>query len=448
MIKNKKWLEEFQVNFNETHGDKEKFSADYEMFDDKKLLDKFVTSIIEELNKNMALNIEMKEFINEQIDRVIEGYEITNNQRNYLFNLIENELNSYGPITELMNDKYITTIMINSPFSIYIEVDGNIVEDKTVSFINNEHILKTLERIMTKEGIKFDKDNSIIDVHFQDGIRLNAVLPPLSSTPVVTIKKSKKDVANIETLVGNGTLTPYMARFLEAAVLAKLNILVTGNIDGGKTTLMNILGSFISQSERILTIDDSNELKISHEHVISLEVKDKISNLDVIKNSLKMRPDRLIVSEIKGNEAFEMLNIMNSMDEGVITSINASNPKEALKKLETMIIIEKPNLSSKMVKDYIASSVDVIVHIEKICDGRRKITTISEIGTLFDDELNLKEIFSFTQKDMNENGIVNGEFVLYSYIPDCYKKIKKKRINTIDYIFEEIEKYLNRTKKK
>lgn len=418
--------------------------SDYEIFQDKKLLDKLRTEIVENLIDNeMPNDISITDWINNEIDKTIEGYDLSNLERSHLFNLIENEINGYGPITELLNSKNITEIMVNSPNEIYIEIDGVLTKDDSVSFINDEHIIRTIERLIQPLGRTIDANNPMVDSRLLDGSRINAVIPPLSTKgPVITIRKFKESMSNIDELIRIGSLTPYMARFLDAAVRGKLNILVCGGTGSGKTTLLNILSGFIGDNERIITIEDAAELKLNQSHVISLETRTmnyetdtEITIRDLVINSLRMRPDRIIVGEVRGKEAFDMLQAMNTGHEGSLTTLHANSPVDALNRLETMVLMGGFDIPIKAVREYIVSAIDLIVNIERMSDGRRKVTSICELADFQDSEIKVKEIFAFKQKGLTETGEVDGEFILYDGIPKTYKTLKMRGITDIDDIF-------------
>lgn len=455
-MKKNNWFDEFQINYDNDITLQES-QNDYDVFKDKKLLDKFRDTIIQELIDNQIPDDKLlTQYINEEIDIITEGYDLSNLERNHLFNLIENEINGYGPITELLDDDSVTEIMVNSPNEIYIEVDGQLLRDETISFINDEHIIRTIQRIVQPLGRTIDSSNPMVDSHLPDGSRINAIIPPLSiKGPVLTIRKFKKSMDNIETLIGNGTLTPYMARFLQACVEAKLNIIVCGGTGSGKTTLLNILSNFIGTNERIITIEDAVELKLRQQHVISLETRNvnydndgEVTIRDLVRNSLRMRPDRIIVGEVRGKEAFDMLQAMNTGHDGSLTTLHANSPVDALNRLETMILMSEMDIPLKAIRGYIDKALDIVVNIERLSDGRRKITSISEIVGFDGENIILKEIFAFNQKGLTESGEVDGEFVLYSYIPKVYKKIRNRGVDSVDDIFEEVEKHLKQQEKK
>ena len=449
------WLEEFQIDELTPKMDIDK--SDYDVFEDKELLDKFRNSIIQELiDSNISDSSKMSQYINEEIDRITDGYDLSGEERNHLYNLIENEINGFGPITELLDDKNVTEIMINSPNEIYIEVDGILSRDNSISFINNDHIIRTIQRIIQPLGRTIDSANPMVDSRLPDGSRINAIIPPLSvKGPVVTIRKFKEDMDNIDTLIGNGTLTPYMARFLDACVGAKLNILVCGGTGSGKTTLLNVLSSFIDNEERIITIEDAVELRLKQEHVISLETKHvsydrdgDVTIRDLVRNSLRMRPDRIIVGEVRGKEAFDMLQAMNTGHDGSLTTLHANSCRDALDRLETMILMGEIELPIKAIRGYIESAIDLVINIERLSDGRRKITSISEIVGFDGDKIELREIFSFIKHGLTENKEVNGEFMLHEYVPVVYDKIKSRGIEIVDDIFEDMKKRIEKEEKK
>lgn len=419
--------------------------TDYEIFSDKKLLDDLRTRIVENIiDKEVPEDKLLNEFINDEIDSSIEGYDLSNLERSHLFNLIDNEINGYGPITELLEDKNITEIMVNSPNEIYIEIDGQIIKDESISFINDEHIIRTIQRLIEPLGRTIDASNPMVDSRLQDGSRINAVIPPLSTKgPVITIRKFKETMTGIEDLIRIGSLTPYMARFLEASVKGKLNIIVCGGTGSGKTTLLNILSGFI-RDERIITIEDAAELRLKQNHVISLETRitnydsdGEVTIRDLVINSLRMRPDRIIVGEVRGKEAFDMLQAMNTGHDGSLTTLHANGPQDALNRLETMVLMSGLEIPIRAIREYIANAIDIIVNIERMNDGRRKITSISELNGIEDDRIKLKEIFKFTQKGVTETGEVDGEYILYKNAPKVLRKIVARGVNDLDDMFEK-----------
>ncbi len=419
-------------------------TSDYDEFKNKKLLDKLRNNIIQHLIDSEALNKNVDEFIKNGIDEIIGDYDLTNNERNYIYNLIDNEINGYGPLTELLKDKEITEIMVNSPDEIYIELDGKVIKDESVSFINDEHIIRVVQRLIQPIGKTIDTAHPMVDARLDDGSRLNAILPPLSlKGPVVTIRKFKSELVGIEDFLRTGTLTPYMARFLEACVHAKLNILVVGGTGAGKTTLLNVLSSFCDENDRIITIEDAAELKLKQPHVISLETRNNnyegegaITIRDLVINSLRMRPDRIIVGEVRGKEAFDMLQAMNTGHEGSMTTMHANNPEDALNRLETMVLMNGVEIPVGAIREYIEGAIQIVVQVKRLTDGRRRISSINEITGIENGEIKQKKIFEFIQTGVLENGDVDGEFILHNYIPKNYDRIKAKGIDDLKDIFK------------
>lgn len=421
---------------------------DYDIFKDKDLLDSYRTTIVENIIDHGINNIEdVSDFINHEIDIVTGGADLSNLERTHLFNLIENEINGYGPLTELLQDENITEIMVNSPKEIYIEIDGNLIKDDSISFINDEHIIRTIQRLIEPMGRTIDASSPMVDSRLSDGSRINAVIPPISPRgPIITIRKFKKSMNNIDELLRVGSLTPDMALFLESAVIAKLNILVCGGTGSGKTTLLNVLSSFISDKERIVTIEDASELKLSQPHVISLETRTtnyekrgEVTIRDLVRNSLRMRPNRIIVGEVRGEEAFDMLQAMNTGHEGSLTTLHANGAMDALHRLETMVMMANIELPVRAVREYIQSAINLVVNIDRLSDGKRKVTQISEIIGFDEDEIKLREIFKFTQKGVTPDGGVDGVFEQSKVRPKCLDKI-------LSYGFDDIETMFNKWK--
>ena len=417
--------------------------SDYEVFSDKNMLDDLRSKIIQNLiDENIPDDKLLSQYINDEIDKVTIGYDLDYLQRSYIFNLIQNEINGYGPITEMLEDDRITEIMVNGPSDIYVEIDGKIVRDDSVSFINDKHILRTIQRIVQPLGRTIDVANPMVDARLRDGSRLNAIIPPLSLTgPILTIRKFAKNLESVDDLLMKGTLTNDMALFLEACVKGKLNILISGGTGTGKTTLLNILSSFIDDEERIITIEDAAELRLNQSHVISLETRTtnyegegEVTIRDLVRNSLRMRPDRIIVGEVRGKEAFDMMQAMNTGHEGSITTLHANTPVDAINRLETMILMNEMEIPVSAVRGYIENAIDIVVQIDRLTDGKRKVTSICEIDGMKDGEVNLRQIFSFVQKGLIEDS-VDGEFKVSRGVPKVYDKIKRRGIDSLDKMF-------------
>ncbi len=439
----KSLLDAFEIEKEEKVND---IPNDYEIFPDKTLLDNIRTKIIENIiDKDIPTGDSLKDFINKEINDSIEGYDLNNLERSHIFNMIEDEINGNGPITELLRDKNITEIMVNGPHEVYIEIDGRIEKDESVSFINEEHIIRTVQRLIQPLGRTIDSANPMVDSRLGDGSRINAVIPPLSvKGPVVTIRKFKDEMVSIEELLRIGTLTNEMALFLSCAVRGKLNIIVCGGTGSGKTTLLNILGGFIDGEERIITIEDAAELRLHQTHVISLETRtvsyeagNEVTIRDLVINSLRMRPDRIIVGECRGKEAFDMLQAMNTGHDGSLTTLHANGVIDALNRLETMVLMSGLEIPVKAIREYIVNAIDLVVNVERMSDGKRKITNISEIIGLKNDEIELKPIFEFVKHGLTDTKEVDGTFKITNKTPKIIDKIRSHGVKDIDKLFKD-----------
>ena len=438
----KSFVEEFEVKEEEISI---RDIPDYEAFTNKKLLDELRNKIIQNLIDNVdPSKLDNSLVLRKEIDKSLEGYDLSPIERSYINNLIDNEINGYGPITELLDDPSITEIMVNGTRDVYIELDGKLIKDDSVSFINNDHIIRTIQRLIQPIGRTIDTSNPMVDARLSDGSRLNAIIEPLSlKGPVLTIRKFRRNLESIEDFLRNGTMTPYMARFIEACVKAKLNIIVCGGTGSGKTTLLNVMSSFIGNDERIITIEDAAELRLEQEHVISLETRKsnyegsgEVTIRDLVINSLRMRPDRIIVGEVRGKEAFDMMQAMNTGHEGSMTTLHANGPKDALNRLETMVLMAGMEIPVSAIREYIENAIDIVINISRLTDGRRKITSICEIVGFDNDEIKLNEIFAFNQTGMTESNEVDGDFVLNKGTPKIYNKLKSRGIDNLKDIFE------------
>ncbi len=426
---------------------KKQIMTDYDIFPDKKLLDALRTKIVEKIIDTKMPQDKDMNFINAQIEEVIASYDLTNLERNHIYNLIDNEINGYGPLTEVLEDENISEIMVNSPKEIYIEINGQIIKDESISFINDEHIIRTIRKMISPLGKTIDATNPMVDSRLENGARINAVIPPLAvKGPVITIRKFQNNNSSIEDLIRMGSLTPWMARFLEAAIKGKLNMIISGGSSSGKTSLLNTLSDFIDNNERIITIEDASELRLKQDHVIALETKSsnydknkEITIRDLVINALRMRPDRIIVGEIRGKEAFDMLQAMNTGHEGSITTMHANSAQDALNRLETMVLMSGIEIPIKAIREYINNAIDLVIHIERQSDGKRKITKICEIAGIVDDKIQLNDIFVFNQFGVTDSGEVSGEYKFIEKVPKVYQKLKVRGITSVDDMFSNLK---------
>ena len=340
------------------------------------------------------------------------------------------EILGLGPIEPLLQDSSITEIMINGANSIYVERGGRLLKTD-VKFRDNDHLMHVIDRIVTAVGRRVDESSPLVDARLEDGSRVNVIIPPLSLTgPVVTIRKFSKDVLTVDKLIEFGSLSKDMASFLEACVQGKLNVIVSGGTGSGKTTLLNVLSAYIPESERIVTIEDSAELQLKQDHLITLETRPaniegegQISMRDLVRNALRMRPDRIVVGEVRTGEALDMLQAMNTGHDGSMTTAHANSARDLVSRLETMVLMSGMELPLRAIRSQIASAIDVVVQISRFRDGTRKIINICEVTGMEGDIITMQDIFKFEQTGIDENGKVCGVYNSTGIMPYCLDKI-------------------------
>ncbi len=336
--------------------------------------------------------------------------------RKQIFHEVIDEMTGFGPIQPLLDDPDVSEVMVNGPKKVFVEKGGKLTKS-AVTFDDDDHVERIIDRIILPLGRRVDADSPTVDARLPDGSRVNAVIRPVSiDGPCITIRKFKKDKLSIDQLVNFGSLTQNMAEFLKACVLAHLNIVISGGTGSGKTTLLNVLSSFIPEHERIVTIEDAAELQLQQDHVLRLETK--VSNTDgrgavtirdLVRNSLRMRPDRIVVGECRGGEALDMLQAMNTGHDGSLTTLHANTPRDALSRLETMVLMAGMDLPLKVVRQQISSAVDLIVQQTRLKDGARKVTAITEVVGMEGDTVVMTDIFKFEQTGVGQNGKIIGE---------------------------------------
>ena len=336
--------------------------------------------------------------------------------RKQIFTDILDELTGFGPIQPLLDDPDISEVMVNGPKKVFIEKNGKLMKS-AVTFEDDDHVLRVIDRIILPLGRRVDADTPTVDARLPDGSRVNAVIRPVSiDGPSITIRKFKKDKLSIQQLIDYGSLTPNMAEFIRACVLARLNIVISGGTGSGKTTLLNVLSSYIPEEERIVTIEDAAELQLQQDHVLRMETKvpntdgrGAVTIRDLVRNSLRMRPDRIIVGECRGGESLDMLQAMNTGHDGSLTTLHANSPRDALSRLETMVLMAGMDLPLKVVRQQISSAVDLIIQQTRLKDGSRKVTAITEVVGMEGEVVVLTDIFKFEQTGVGEKGKIIGE---------------------------------------
>ncbi|MEI6218941.1 MAG: ATPase, T2SS/T4P/T4SS family [bacterium] len=337
-----------------------------------------------------------------------------------------------GPLESLLADPAITEIMVNTPDHIYVERKGK-VQLAEMTFTGRDEIYTVIERIVGPIGRRIDESSPMVDARLPDGSRVNAVIPPLAlDSPTITIRKFPSRKMSIEDLVGFGALSQSMVDFLRVCTISRKNVLISGGTGSGKTTLLNVLASFIPDGERIITIEDSAELRLPQEHVVRMETrppniegKGEISIRDLVKNALRMRPDRIVVGECRGGEALDMLQAMNTGHDGSMTTAHANTPDDMLRRLETMVMMTGMELPLKAVRDLVFSAIDVILQIARMSDGTRKVVSISEVSSMYEGEIRLQEIFRFVRTGLAADGGVSGYFQATGVIPDFIEDLRQ-----------------------
>ena len=336
--------------------------------------------------------------------------------RDQLFHEIIDDMLGFGPIQSLLDDDDVTEIMVNGAKKVYVERNGKL-ERTNITFENDNQVLKLIDRIIMPLGRRIDPDSPTVDARLPDGSRVNAIIQPVAiDGPSLTIRKFMKGRLTVEQLIEFGTLTSSMAEFVRACVLARLNILISGGTGSGKTTLLNVLSGFISEDERIITIEDAAELRLQQEHVVRLETKptdvegkNGVTIRDLVRNSLRMRPDRIIVGEVRGGEALDMLQAMNTGHDGSLTTLHANSPRDAVSRLETMCLMAGIDLPLKVLRQQAASAIDLIIHESRLRGGARKVTSITEVSGMEGDTIIMTEIFRYEQKGVSKEGAAIGE---------------------------------------
>ncbi|MBN2795027.1 MAG: CpaF family protein [Clostridia bacterium] len=390
---------------------------------------------------NDELKTEIELIIKKHIET--ESLNMTNAQKKKIQEELLNEIIGFGPITRYLEDPDVTEIMVNGPKQIFVEQSGKLQLADAV-FKDNNHVLHVIKKIVSAIGRRIDESSPMVDARLKNGSRVNAIIPPLAiDGPSITIRKFSEDPFMVEDLIGFGTLNSKMAELLRACVEGRLNIIVSGGTGSGKTTTLNVLSSFIPDDERIVTIEDAAELQLIQTHIVRLETrpaniegKGEISIRDLVKNSLRMRPDRIVVGEVRSGEALDMLQAMNTGHDGSLTTAHANSPRDMLSRLETMVLMSGMNLPIRAVRDQVSSAVDLIVQQSRLQDGSRKITYITEVLGMEGDVIILQDIFKFNQKGIDNRGKVIGDFEFTGILPRFLQNLRNHGIELPQSIFQ------------
>ena len=396
--------------------------------------------IIDEMPDDLQRVIKQSSSYPKELRRLVDGmcadairenpFAIPLGDRERLVEELISEILGLGPIEPLLKDSSVTEVMVNGPDSIYIERKGRL-QKTDVRFRNNEHLMHIIDRIVTAVGRRVDESSPMVDARLADGSRVNVIIPPLSLIgPCVTIRKFSKDVLTVDKMIEFGSFDQRMAEFLEDCVKGRLNIVVSGGTGSGKTTLLNVLSSYVPATERIVTLEDSAELQLKQDHVVTLETRPpniegegEVTMRDLVRNALRMRPDRIIVGECRTGEALDMLQAMNTGHAGSMTTAHANSARDALSRLETMVLMSGMELPLRAIRSQIASAVDIIVQIARLRDGSRKIINIAEVTGMEGDIITLQDLFRFENHGLDSDGRITGEFLTSGLRPMCTEKL-------------------------
>ena len=374
-----------------------------------------------------------------------EAMPLSVSERERLVNDVQHELFGLGPLEPLLKDPTISDILVNSHKTIYIERRGKI-ERTNVQFKDDEHLMRVIERIVSSVGRRIDESSPMVDARLQDGSRVNAIIPPLSiDGPVVSIRRFGSDPLKMSMLIDYKALTKDIADMLQMVVTARLNILISGGTGAGKTTLLNALSAYIPENERIVTIEDSAELQLQQPHVVRLETRPpniegrgEVTQRDLVKNALRMRPDRIVIGEVRGGEAIDMLQAMNTGHDGSLTTVHANTPRDALARLETMIQMTGMRLSDRAMRQQIASALNMVVQVARMSDGSRRVTSISEVTGMEGETITMQEIFQYERQGIDKDGTVLGRFRPSGIRPRFAERLKACGLQLPRVFFEEM----------
>ncbi len=409
------------------------------------LKERIQDKLIAELDPQMDISQtdEVRRTIEEMYDQILvqEGTILTRQERQRLFEQIVAEILGFGPLETLLGDESITEIMVNGSQKVYVERQGKI-EKTNMAFESDEHLMRIIDRIVSPLGRRIDESSPYVDARLPDGSRVNAIIPPLAlNGPTLTIRKFSKVPLTVDDLIRFGSVTPEAVEFLNACVIARLNIIVSGGTGSGKTTFLNVLSGFIPDDERIITVENAAELQLRQEHVVTLESrppniegKGEVTIRDLVVNCLRMRPDRIVVGECRSGEALDMLQAMNTGHDGSLTTAHSNSPRDTLSRLETMCLMAGMDLPVRAIREQIASAVDLIVHQERMRDGSRKVVNITEVQGMEGDVIVMSDIFSFEQQGM-EGGRVIGRLKPTGIRPKFIEQIESANIHLPAGIF-------------
>jgi pilus assembly protein CpaF len=386
-------------------------------------------------NTNMDPNA-LRERVSEDIEKHLAGEQgLARDDRERLSAEIADDILGHGPLERLLADDSVTEVMVNGPYDVWVERQGRLYET-TVRFTDESHLRRIINKIVAQVGRRLDESSPMVDARLPDGSRVNAIIPPLSlSGALLTIRKFSKKRLDLQDMIRLGTLSTESTEFLQRCILAQLNILISGGTGSGKTTLLNALSTAIPDADRIVTIEDAAELRLNQRHVLRLEARPKniegegeIPIRDLVRNSLRMRPDRIIVGEVRGAEALDMLQAMNTGHDGSLSTVHANTPRDALARVETMVLMAGYDLPVRAIRQQVASALDLIVHLERLEDGGRRVTAITEVQRMESEVITLQDIFEYKIKEITSERVVVGNLAPTGLRPTFLSKFEKRGV--------------------
>ena len=412
-------------------------AADSEWFDaihtiHQRMLMEMDLSAIEKMDRGRAreaVTVAARQLVTQQFSALL------GDDRERVIKRVIDEAIGFGPVQALLDDDDVSEVMVNAPDEVYFERDG-VLNHSGLRFRDNQHIMRIIERIIAPLGRRVDESSPYVDARLPDGSRVNIVIPPLvPRSPTMTIRKFRREKYKMADLVAVGTLTDHIAEFLKASVKQRLNVVISGGTGTGKTTLLNALSAYIPDTERIITIEDPIEMKLQQGHVISMEArppniegKNEITQRDLVRNALRMRPDRIVIGEVRGSEAFDMLQAMNTGHEGSLTTIHANAPRDAISRIENMVLMAGFDLPIRAIREQITAALHIVIQLQRFADGKRRVTQITEITGREGDTVAMQDLFVFHQEQVTEDMKIIGKMEPTGIVPTFIDEFKKRGV--------------------
>jgi pilus assembly protein CpaF len=407
-----------------------------------RLLNLLDLSLIDKLDRE-TLNAQIRQVVDKILREESFSLPLNLSEREKFFTEIIDEVLGLGPLEPFLKDHSVSDILVNTYKNIYVERHGKL-EPTDARFKDDSHLMRIIDKIVSTVGRRIDESTPMVDARLPDGSRVNAIIPPLAlDGPSLSIRRFAVNPLELEDLIDSQTLIPEIAEILKGIIRSRLNVIISGGTGSGKTTLLNVLSRFIPENERIVTIEDAAELQLKQEHTVRLETrppniegKGEVVQRDLVRNSLRMRPDRIIVGEVRGKEAFDMLQAMNTGHDGSLTTVHANTPRDALIRLETMVAMANLEIPSEFIRKYISSAINVLVQVARLGDGRRKLISLQEITGMEGNVITMQEIFSFQQTQIDPEGNVKGRFKFHGVRPKFIEKFKMAGIPVSQNLFD------------